>query len=172
MSFAAFLQVFLAIIFIVSAFPKLAKLKAFAKTLEELGLPPWMSRIGSWGVPAVELIVAGIILVDKIRIFGQLGISALLISFVWAVWRAKGKSLDCNCFGNLATEQFGRKTVYRILILAGADTYLFLYTRLTGLQHASLMEWSSAIFLTLSILAVYGLLSAMIRFQKMMVKKS
>ncbi|MCR8845881.1 hypothetical protein NQ117_19545 [Paenibacillus sp. SC116] len=171
MSLAAFIQIFLSVIFLASTAPKFMNPLPFRRTLEQLGVTNKLIPLGSRVIPTTELIVALLILVEETRVFGQIGIGALLISFSWAVWKARGKELDCNCFGNLLPEQFGAKTMSRIILLAIMVIYLFVNSQPTGLQATPIQEWLAALFITLSIMLGYGLLSAMQQFRKSSLKK-
>ncbi|MBD8499011.1 MauE/DoxX family redox-associated membrane protein [Paenibacillus arenosi] len=171
LNLAAFIQIFLSIIFLASALSKFMNPLPFRRTLEQLGVASKLVPLSTRVVPTTEFIVAVFIVVEETRILGQIGIGALLLSFSWSVWRARGKELDCNCFGNLLPEQFGMKTMARILLLAAMVVYLFVYSQPTGLQGAQIQEWLAALFITLSILTGYGLLSAMHQFRKTSLKR-
>ncbi|MBA9085703.1 putative membrane protein YphA (DoxX/SURF4 family) [Fontibacillus solani] len=158
MDLRSLVLVFLIVVFLLSSLGKFLNIKSFRETMIQLRIPyPW-SGIGTIGVPIAELLACILLLIPSIQLYGQLLILLLLASFIWASWRARGRSVDCNCFGGIVGEQFGRMTYLRICAIFILDMVLFLTTSNTALLEFSLIEMISAILTSIGIIVIYSLL--------------
>jgi uncharacterized membrane protein YphA (DoxX/SURF4 family) len=157
MSVAHALIIFLLVVLITSGCSKLFNRHSFRQTLEGLGLPPALASFGMWAVPLFEIVVALLFLPQATRGLAEIGLGLLVLSFVWSVYRALSQklSLSCNCFGNLADEQFGKLTIFRILVLAVIDGYL-LFVPSDSLTQVTLGEWVAASLLSVGCLMIYA----------------
>lgn len=150
--------IFLSVVFALSAIGKFANLSSFRETMSQLRIAhPW-AGIATVGVPIVELIACVLLLVPITQFYGQLVVLLLLASFIWASWRARGRSVDCNCFGGVLGEQFGRMTYLRIVAIFILDIFLIVTTSNEILLELSPIEIVSAILTSIGIIIIYSLL--------------
>ncbi|MNZ92647.1 hypothetical protein D3C78_1116790 [compost metagenome] len=158
MDLRSLVLVFLIVVFLLSSLGKFLNIKSFRETMLQLRIPyPW-SGIGTVGVPIAELLACILLLIPSIQLYGQLLILLLLASFIWASWRARGRSVDCNCFGGIVGEQFGRMTYLRIVVIFILNMVLFFTTSNIALLEFSLIEMISAILTSIGIIVIYSLL--------------
>ncbi|HEY3265028.1 MAG TPA: MauE/DoxX family redox-associated membrane protein [Actinomycetota bacterium] len=110
----------LALTFGAAAVAKLRRRAAWRRTLRSYGLPPGASRLVGFGVPAVELGIAALVLAGFGSSAGLLSIVALIgFSGAIALGRVRaGRRLECGCFGRSATRDY-RLLLARNLALAG-----------------------------------------------------
>ena len=123
------------------AIPKLQNPRRFILiTLEYRVLPPVLARLYGWIVPMAELSLA-ILLMTGVEIQYSAIIAALLwFSFTIAVATnlARGRDLDCGCFGEAAHREIGWGLLIQDCIFIGAAIGL---TALTWHWNA-LAPWS------------------------------
>lgn len=116
---ASCLSVSLALLLGSAACAKLRDPASFERVLEAFGV---MRRRRSFArvVPTVELLVAGVLMVDH-RIGGVL-VAGLLLGFsaATAMTLARGARPDCGCFSPGASPRLGRWTLGRNLLLIAA----------------------------------------------------
>lgn len=118
---AAFVQGFLFVVFLGAALTKLAGRDEFLRTLAAI---PWLrlslARVAAGVVPALELAVAGLIVVLPV-VGGAAALVALgVFTAVVGHEIAAGRDLRCGCFGGTNGRSAGRKTVLRNGLLAAA----------------------------------------------------
>jgi len=105
------LSVVLGITFLVAAVPKLRHPKGFAVAVLAYDvLPPRLGQLYAWLVPPLELLVALLLLSGTAVRFAGAATAFLLLNFIIAVGinMARGRDLDCHCFGTVARRQIGR----------------------------------------------------------------
>ena len=110
----------LALTFGAAAVAKLARRAAWRRTLGSYGLRSGASRLVGFGVPAVELGIAALVLAGFGSSAGLLSIVAL-VAFSGAIVLGRvraGRRLECGCFGRSATRDY-RLLLARNLALAG-----------------------------------------------------
>jgi hypothetical protein len=110
----------LALTFGAAAVAKLARRAAWRRTLASYGLRSGASRLVGFGVPAVELGIAALVLAGLGSSAGLLSIVALA-AFSGAIARGRvraGRRLECGCFGGSGTRDY-RLLLARNLGLAG-----------------------------------------------------
>src|SRR5215207_7665115 len=110
----------LALTFGAAAVVKLGRGAARRRTLGSYGLPARASRVVGFGVPAVELGIAALVLAGLGSSAGLLSIVALL-AFSGAIVLGRvraGRRLECGCFGGSGTWDY-RLLLARNLALAG-----------------------------------------------------
>lgn len=103
-----------------AAVAKLVRRAAWRRTLGTYGLPSGASRLVEFGVPAIELGIAALVLAGLESSAGRLSIVALL-AFSGAIVLGRvraGRRLECGCFGRSATRDY-RMLLARNLALAG-----------------------------------------------------
>jgi len=115
----ALLSITLGIIFLASAVPKLRHPKGFIlAALEYRVLPPRLSWFYARLVPPLEFLLALLLLTGTALRSAAIVISVLLLSFIVAVGinLARGRDLDCHCFGKATRRPIG----WRLLLQDGA----------------------------------------------------
>lgn len=108
-------------LFIASAVPKLRHPSAFALTVLQYDvLPPALGRLYAHLLPVLELLAALLLLSGVVMRLAALLAIALLISFIVAVGinLARGRTLDCGCFGASGRHVGWRLLVEDIILLA------------------------------------------------------
>jgi peroxiredoxin/uncharacterized membrane protein YphA (DoxX/SURF4 family) len=122
------IRLVLAATFTLAAIAKLFDRQGSRDAISSFGLPIWLARPLSLGLPPVELVIAVLLLVNPSARIGSLVAFALLLSFTVAiaVSLARGKKPDCHCFGQLHSAPVGRSTLVRnALLLAGAGLVIW-----------------------------------------------
>jgi len=132
----------LAALFLFTAGAKLAVLNKFAGNVAELLHSAsidyerwrWPATIG---VIAVEIIVAGLLVIPRTARWGA-GLAALMLigfsSFaLYYVYVLHGEALECGCFGGIIASQLGVTTALRNLALLVPAIIVFFGTRRTRL---------------------------------------
>ena len=111
-------RLFLAGIFGLAGFAKLADLSGSRKAIGDFGVPTSLTGIVSVALPIVEITVAGLLLFPEISWFGALGAAGLLTLFIagMAYQIAKGNAPDCHCFGQIHSEPVGKASLIRNFI--------------------------------------------------------
>jgi putative oxidoreductase len=124
MGIEVLLSTVLAIIFLVAAVPKLRHPKGFIlAVLEYHVLPPRLSWLYACLVPPLECLLALLLLSGTAVRSAAIIISLLLLSFILAVGinLARGRDLDCHCFGKATRRPIGwRLLLQDSALLAGA----------------------------------------------------
>lgn len=155
-----FAMVFLIAVFSVSAAAKLWDRTSFRRTLQDLQLPPILVNLGVFAVPAGELLFALLLLPNKTRMTGLLGLGAMLLIFSYAAWRASRlhQQISCNCFGNLVPETFGWHTAVKIVLLGIAVAYAIGWPMdYAHLWEIPLLELAAAGLISFALLLMYAL---------------
>ena len=147
MNTLALTQLFLSIVFAISAVTKMLSFGKFEDTIRKLGIPDRYCSAAGILIVAGELAAAVLVLWEPYRHCGGIVLMLLLGSFTWAVWKAMraGKKLECNCFGEFTSETLGSKTLVRIAVLLSLDLYLLLHQNSTDLFQSSFPEFVSAL---------------------------
>ena len=113
----------LAIIFALAGLAKLVSRTGTRRALREFGVPEHLLGAGAVALPAVELVVAGLLVpASTARIGAALG-ALLLLTFSVAIGQGlkHGKRPNCNCFGRLTTSPASGRTLARNLVLCAAS---------------------------------------------------
>lgn len=112
-------RLLLAAVFAVSGIAKIADLPGTRKAISDFGLPRLLARPIGLLLPLIELTCAIALIPAALAWWGAVGVLALLIVFLAAILLnlSRGRTPDCHCFGQLHSEQIGRKTVIRNLVL-------------------------------------------------------
>lgn len=111
-------RLFLAGIFGLAGFAKLADLSGSRKAVGDFGVPSSLTGIISVVLPIIEIAIAVVLLFPEVSWFGALGAAALLTLFVagMAYQIAKGNAPDCHCFGQIHSEPVGKASLIRNFI--------------------------------------------------------
>jgi peroxiredoxin len=105
----------LAAVFIAAALGKLAERNGAREAIGRLGVPLALTGAASVALPLIELtIAAGLLIVSTAR-WAAIAAAMLLAAFSLAIAQslARGKPLECHCFGNLGSALVGRGTLVR-----------------------------------------------------------
>lgn len=117
------LSVVLGITFLVAAVPKLRHPKGFVVAVLAYDvLPPRLGWLYAWLVPPLEILTALLLLSGTaVRSAGLVTVT-LLLSFIIAVGinKARGRDLDCHCFGKALQRQVGWKLLLEDGVMLGA----------------------------------------------------
>jgi hypothetical protein len=104
------LSIVLGSVFLISSVPKLRHPKGFVFTVLNYHiLPPFLSTIYAMLVPPLEFLIGlGFFLGTALRVAGVL-MALLLMSYIVAISinLARGRSLECNCFGSIHRQPIG-----------------------------------------------------------------
>ena len=121
-----------ALVFVVAAVPKLLDLDGFAATIQAYGMLPRQLVVPmALLLPPLELVLA-LGLVTR-RLWGEIGITAMLVLFiaVLSVAISAGLDIDCGCFGPEDPEHDAfsglRSALVRDLVMVAALAYSFWY---------------------------------------------
>ena len=117
----AFALVFL---FVYTASAKLLRLDVFAGQLERF---PWISpvaKIMAWVVPAVEVIVAVLLLTGRVRVAGFYAALGLMLAFTvyLALMLGSDRHLPCSCGGVISWMTWKEHLVFNLFFIAVALT--------------------------------------------------
>jgi uncharacterized membrane protein YphA (DoxX/SURF4 family) len=119
----AILSVLLGVIFLTSALPKLRHPRGFVlAVLEYRVLPPRLCWFYARLVPPLECLLALLLLTGTAVRSAAIVVSALLLSFIVAVGinLARGRDLDCHCFGRATRRPIGWQLLLQDAALLGA----------------------------------------------------
>src|SRR5690625_3040417 len=98
-----FTTYFLAVLFIYTGVSKLLDVGIFQSQIAQSAMLAPYASILAWLVPIVELLLAGLLLINNTRIWGLLGSAVLMLGFtiyVYLIW-TYSPSLPCSCGGVL-----------------------------------------------------------------------
>jgi len=141
---SASLSIVLGIIFLVNAIPKLRHPEGFVLvTLEYRVLPPFLGRLYGRIIPPLEFLVALLMLSGTDVGFVAIVVSLLLFSFIVAIVinMARGRDLDCNCFGPNKRRKVGWSLLLQDGVLLGFALSLTMIVPVwTGLERWSVVS--------------------------------
>ena len=114
-------RIFLALVFGIAGFAKVADPSGSRKAIIGFGVPPKLASTMAWGLPFAEILIALALLPVTTAWAGSIAAVALLLIFAVgiAVNLARGQSPDCHCFGQLHSEPVSWLTFARNLALIG-----------------------------------------------------
>jgi len=120
-------QVLLSIVLAVAAAAKLADRGGTRHAARDLGLPAAWGPPIAWGLPAVELALAAALLAPApVSRVAALAAGALLVAFAALLARgaARGRDIECRCFGRLSAGPAGWPAVARNALLATVAAFV------------------------------------------------
>lgn len=108
----------LAVVLALAAVAKLRRIADTSRSFERLGLP--VPRVLAWTVPAVELGIAGWLVLGPAA--AAWAAIALLVAFTVVVGRGIAEGVPCACFGSTSTDgsPASARELVRNAMLAGA----------------------------------------------------
>jgi uncharacterized membrane protein YphA (DoxX/SURF4 family)/thiol-disulfide isomerase/thioredoxin len=162
---ALVLRVGLALVFLTAGAAKLADLNASRETVEAFGAPVRLARLVGTALPFAELAVALALLVEGTARWAAIAGLLLLAIFSGAVGMAlsRGNTPNCNCFGQLSSEQIGPRTLARNALFVAAAVVVIVHG-----AGDSLGGWTknlTAANLTAGISVLIALLSGFVALQ-------
>lgn len=147
-------SVALGVTFLISGVSKLRDPGAFLLgVLDYRVLPPRLARLYGRILPFAEL-VCGLALVAGLwSLIASIFAAALLVSFLLAVTinLARGRRLDCHCFGSRQSEPLGWTTVVRLCVLLACAVLVIGWRGRTLLARPP-VDWLPALLLALGAL--------------------
>lgn len=132
MDMEVLLSIALGSIFLVSAVPKLRHPKSFVlAVLEYRVLPARLSWFYARLIPPLEFLLALLLLTGTAVRAAAVVMAVLLLSFIAAIGinLARGRDLDCHCFGKGARRPIGWKLLLQDAALLGAAIAVVIFTR-------------------------------------------
>lgn len=114
----------LGLVFLASALPKLRNPKGFILTVVEYQvLPPRLAELFARLLPPAEVFAAILLLTGTAGRIGYILAASLLASFIWAISinLARGRDLDCGCFGAAGSRRIGPGLLLQDLVLLGVS---------------------------------------------------
>jgi peroxiredoxin len=114
----------LAAVFVVAAVGKLADRGGSQRAVEQFGVPGAVAGGVAFALPFAELAIAASLIFSDRAAWAAVGAAALLAVFCAAIVRslARGATVDCHCFGSVASAPVGRATLARnagLIVVAG-----------------------------------------------------
>lgn len=111
-------------VFVTAAVAKLSDLETSRQTVEAFGLPRRVARYVGTLLPFAELATAIALLPQVSARWGAVAAGLMLLAFIGGIAYALSQGLrpDCNCFGQVSSEQIGPRTLARnaLLLIAAA----------------------------------------------------
>jgi hypothetical protein len=125
----------LAGVFAIAACSKLADRPGLRRSMVAFGVPGAAAPALAWLLIACELTVAGALLIPSTRVSGGIAALGLLagLSAVVAINVARGRSVECHCFGQLSRGAVGWSALARNGALASIAGYVAAGGRYPGL---------------------------------------
>jgi peroxiredoxin/uncharacterized membrane protein YphA (DoxX/SURF4 family) len=129
-------RVALALVFGLAGIAKAADLRASRHTVEAFGLPRNVADVTGALLPVAELLVAVALLVQASARWGAVGALVLLIVFSAGVTvaLANGRTPNCNCFGQVSSEQISWRTIARNAVFAVVAVFVVVEAPGTSLE--------------------------------------
>ncbi len=119
-------RLLLALVFVVAGLTKLADRKGSRQALLDFGVPAPLATPGGILLPLAELAVAVALIPLASAWWGAIGALALVLLFIAGISYnlARGRTLDCHCFGQLYSKPIGWPTLLRNLVLAAVAGFI------------------------------------------------
>ncbi|HEX3801319.1 MAG TPA: MauE/DoxX family redox-associated membrane protein [Solirubrobacteraceae bacterium] len=116
----------LVVVFGVAGLAKLADAQGTSDTVEAFGIPKRLARPAAQALPVAELIVAVALIPQPTARWAGIGAALLLIVFSGGVSYAlsQGRTPDCNCFGQVSSEQISWRTLARNAVLIAIAVFV------------------------------------------------
>ncbi|MBS1795901.1 MAG: redoxin domain-containing protein [Acidobacteria bacterium] len=160
-------RIFLFGVFALAGIGKLLDPEGAERAAREFGVPNDLAKPFAYLLPAVELLVALLLLPATTAWFGALGALLLLAVFIGGmIWQmAQGNAPDCHCFGAIHSEPVSTKSLIRNVVFALLA--LFAVGQGYGRPGLSLVGLDDQTTVQLFLgLAIIGLLGAVVFYLK------
>lgn len=165
-SVALIVRAALFVVFATAGAAKLADLQGSRDTVTAFGVPDGLARVIGTALPVAELLTALALLPTVTARWGAVAAAALLVVFNGGVAYAlsQGRTPDCNCFGQVSSEQISSRTLLRnagLILLAGFSIWRGAGSSLgrwsTNLTASNLVAAIALLLLALSAVAIFTL---------------
>ncbi len=161
-------------VFAVAGSAKLADLAETRATVEAFGVPAALARYGGTLLPFAELLTAAALLPQATARWGAVAALVLLLVFIAGIAYAlsRGKAPDCNCFGQISSEQIGWRTLVRngvlvaVAAFATAESPGSSFSAWTGNLNAAAVVASVAVLSAALLIVLVLRLAATVRAQR------
>lgn len=122
-TFLLIARLLLAAVFVVAGVSKLLDLGGSRQAVRDFGVPASLAGLLGKALPIFEIGIAIALIPLSSARWGALGALALLLAFVAAIGTnlARGRRLDCHCFGQLHSEPAGWSTLIRNAVLTAVS---------------------------------------------------
>jgi peroxiredoxin/uncharacterized membrane protein YphA (DoxX/SURF4 family) len=144
-------------VFVVAGLAKLADRTGSRQMLIAFGVPNELAKPLGVVLPVTELVVAVALLPIASAWFGAIGALSLLILFmsVIAFNLARGRTPECNCFGQVHSAPIGLSTLFRNTVLAALAGFIVW----NGIYDAgsSIVGWLSELTVAQRVASLVGL---------------
>jgi uncharacterized membrane protein YphA (DoxX/SURF4 family)/peroxiredoxin len=158
------LRLVLVVVFATAGAAKLLDLKASRDTVVAFGMPEGVAALLGTGLPVAELFTAIALLPTVTARWGSLAAIVLLATFTAGVGYAlsQGRTPDCNCFGQVSSEQISSRTLLRnggLIVIAAVSLWRAPGSSLSGwtgnLNAANLVASLGVLMLALATVLVF-----------------
>jgi peroxiredoxin/uncharacterized membrane protein YphA (DoxX/SURF4 family) len=138
-------RLFLAVVFLIAAFGKLADLQGSRRAVAAFGVPEVIAGPVGLALPLAELAVVVFLLWGRTAWGASIGALVLLGAFIAgiSISLARGQKPDCHCFGSIYSEPIGASTLIRNVVLAGVALFITIEGRPTAGK--SVFHWLTQI---------------------------
>ncbi|RMD97334.1 MAG: DoxX family membrane protein [Deltaproteobacteria bacterium] len=117
-------------LFLFAAIPKIEDPARFAEDIRAYEiLPYWAVNGSAILLPAIELLLAGCLILGIWTRSAVVGINALLLLFIGAIASTivRGLEIDCGCFGEAVEESTGWGVILRDLLFLALGLHILLF---------------------------------------------
>lgn len=162
-------RLLLAVVFVTAAVGKLADLEGSRRTIAAFGMPDFAARLGGRVLPFVELACAVALMPQPTARWGAVAMGLLLAVFIAAISRAlsKGRTPDCNCFGQVSSAQISWRTLARNVALLAIATLVIWKGPGSSLTAWTSNQAASSLVASIAVIACALLGVAAIRYREL-----
>ncbi|CAM3458624.1 MauE/DoxX family redox-associated membrane protein [Marinicrinis lubricantis] len=160
------IQILVLAVFFFSAITKLFDLRSFKETIVQLKVPTKLAEFAALTLPIIELTASILFVWETTAMIGVMVIICLLLCFGYAAHRARGRYVECNCFGSLVQEQFGTLTYAKIICLLILSMVLLMSGSMVTIYTLSFSEIAAALLNSIGIVLLYSLAVTCWQFKK------
>jgi uncharacterized membrane protein YphA (DoxX/SURF4 family)/thiol-disulfide isomerase/thioredoxin len=131
----------LAVVFTVAAVGKLLDVSASTRTMMDFGVPARYANLAARALPIAELTTAVLLVLEPTAWLGGIAALLLLLVFIAGISNSlsHGRTPDCNCFGQVASEPISARTIIRNVVLAALTVPV-----IVNGSGASLLAWTGS----------------------------
>lgn len=152
------LRMSLAAMFLVAAVAKLTDREGAREGTTGFGVPPALATPFMFGLPLLELVVAGLLIPRNTVLLGAILALALFVAFAGSITvnMVRGRNAECHCFGALYSERVGWRSLSRNIALGLAAALLVWGADDPAASRTTLGEDTWPILLTAGIVLAAG----------------
>lgn len=163
-----FIKIFLSIVFATTAILKCINFKSFKSTIDQIGFSKRNSIFGGYLIIFLEFLISICILLNNPYQIAAIVLTLLLmLGFLTTTWIVvkSGKEIQCNCFGDFSSENFGISTVIRVLLISTLSIILAMNEAITIFE-STIPDVINLIYISLGIIFMYLLISSYTELHK------